>query len=51
VAEIWAERAAAYPGGKVLEPEDIARVIAFLASEAAAALNAEAVSVTHGGLW
>jgi NAD(P)-dependent dehydrogenase (short-subunit alcohol dehydrogenase family) len=51
VAEIWAERAAAYPGGKVLEPEDIARVIGFLASEEAAAINAEAVSVTHGGLW
>jgi NAD(P)-dependent dehydrogenase (short-subunit alcohol dehydrogenase family) len=51
VAEIWAERAAAYPGGKVLEPEDIARVIAFLASEDAAAVNAEAVTVSHGSLW
>ena len=51
VAEIWAERAAAYPGGKVLEPEDIARVIAFLAGEDAAAVNAEAVTVSHGSLW
>jgi NAD(P)-dependent dehydrogenase (short-subunit alcohol dehydrogenase family) len=51
VAEIWAERAASYPGGKVLEPEDIARVIAFLAGEDAAAVNAEAVTVSHGGLW
>jgi len=51
VAEIWAERAAAYPGGKVLQPEDIARVIAFLASEDAAGVNAEAVTVSHGSLW
>jgi NAD(P)-dependent dehydrogenase (short-subunit alcohol dehydrogenase family) len=51
VAEIWAERAASYPGGKVLEPEDIARVIVFLAGEDAAAVNAEAVTVSHGGLW
>lgn len=51
VAEIWAERAAAYPGGKVLEPEDIARVIAFLASADAAGINAEAITVSHGSLW
>jgi NAD(P)-dependent dehydrogenase (short-subunit alcohol dehydrogenase family) len=51
VAEIWAERAASYPGGKVLEPDDVARVIAFLASDAAAAINGEAVTVSHGSLW
>ena len=51
VAQVWAEREASYPGGKVLEPEDIARVIAFLASDDAAAVNAEAVTVSHGGLW
>jgi NAD(P)-dependent dehydrogenase (short-subunit alcohol dehydrogenase family) len=31
VAEIWAERAASYPGGKVLEPRT-SPVIAFLAA-------------------
>jgi len=51
VAQVWAEREASYPGGKVLEPEDIARVIAFLASDDAAAVNAEAVTVSHGSLW
>jgi NAD(P)-dependent dehydrogenase (short-subunit alcohol dehydrogenase family) len=51
VAQIWAEREASYPGGKVLEPADIARVIAFLASEEAAAVNAEAMTVSHGSLW
>jgi 3-hydroxybutyrate dehydrogenase len=48
---VWAERAAAYPGGRVLEPEDIARVIAFLAGEDASAVNAEAITVSHGSLW
>ena len=51
VAEVWAERAAGYPGGRVLEPADVARVIAFLASEDAAAINAEAITVSHGSLW
>jgi NAD(P)-dependent dehydrogenase (short-subunit alcohol dehydrogenase family) len=51
VAEVWAERAASYPGGRVLEPEDVARVIAFLASEGAAAINAEAITVSHGSVW
>jgi NAD(P)-dependent dehydrogenase (short-subunit alcohol dehydrogenase family) len=51
VAEVWAERAASYPGGRVLEPEDVARVIAFLASADAAAINAEAITVSHGSLW
>jgi NAD(P)-dependent dehydrogenase (short-subunit alcohol dehydrogenase family) len=51
VAQVWAEREASYPGGKVLEPLDVARVIAFLASEDAGAVNAEAVTVSHGSLW
>jgi len=49
--QVWAERAAAYPGGKVLAPEDIARVIAFLAGPDAGAVNAEAITVSHGSLW
>ena len=51
VEQVWAERAAAYPGGRVLEPEDVARVIAFLAGTDAAAINAEAITVSHGSLW
>ncbi len=51
IAQIWAERAASYPTGRVLEPEDIARVISFLASDDAGAINAEAITVAHGGLW
>ena len=31
--EVWAERAAMYPPGRVVTPEEVAEVIAFLASE------------------
>jgi NAD(P)-dependent dehydrogenase (short-subunit alcohol dehydrogenase family) len=51
VAQVWAERAAAYPIGRVLQPEEIARVIAFLASADAGAINGEALTVAFGGLW
>lgn len=48
---IWAERAAGYPTGRVLEPGEIARVIAFLAGEEASGINGEAITVSHGSLW
>jgi NAD(P)-dependent dehydrogenase (short-subunit alcohol dehydrogenase family) len=49
--QVWAERAAGYPTGRVLEAEDIARAIAFLASEDASAINGEAITISHGSLW
>jgi NAD(P)-dependent dehydrogenase (short-subunit alcohol dehydrogenase family) len=49
--EVWAERAAGYPGGRVLEPEEVARVIGFLVSEAAGAVNGEAIRVSRGSVW
>jgi len=51
VEAIWAERAASYPTGRVLEPEEIARVIAFLAGEEASGINGEAITISHGSLW
>jgi NAD(P)-dependent dehydrogenase (short-subunit alcohol dehydrogenase family) len=51
VAQVWTERAAAYPIGRVLQPEEIARVIAFLASADAGGINGEALTVAFGGLW
>ena len=51
VEQIWAERAASYPNGRVLEPEDIARAIAYLCGTDAAAINGEAIRVSHGSLW
>jgi NAD(P)-dependent dehydrogenase (short-subunit alcohol dehydrogenase family) len=49
--EVWAERAAGYPGGRVLVPEEIASVIAFLASGDASGVNGEAIRVSMGSIW
>jgi NAD(P)-dependent dehydrogenase (short-subunit alcohol dehydrogenase family) len=51
VEEVWAARRASYAAGRVLEPEEIADVIAFLASDGAAGVNGEPVTVALGGLW
>ena len=49
--QVWAEYAAGYPAKRVLDPQEIAEVIGFLASPAASGLNGEAVTVALGGLW
>jgi NAD(P)-dependent dehydrogenase (short-subunit alcohol dehydrogenase family) len=51
VAEVWRERAAVYPAGRVVEPEEVAATVAFLASEEASGINGEAVTVALGGIW
>ena len=48
--EVWAERAALYPAGRVVKPEEVAEVIAFLASEESSGINGEAITVALGGL-
>ncbi len=45
-----AERAKAIPLGRVATPEDVAKVVAFLASDEAAYMTGQAINVT-GGLW
>jgi len=47
--EVWIERAALYPAGRVVTPEEVAEVIAFLASEESSGVNGEAITVALGG--
>ena len=47
--EVWTERAALYPAGRVVTPEEVAEVIAFLASEESSGVNGEAITVALGG--
>ena len=47
---VWKERAALYPAGRVVTPEEVAEVIAFLASEESSGVNGEAITVALGGI-
>jgi NAD(P)-dependent dehydrogenase (short-subunit alcohol dehydrogenase family) len=51
VEQVWRERAAIYPQNRVLEPLEVAQVIAFLCSDAAGGVNGEAITVALGGVW
>jgi NAD(P)-dependent dehydrogenase (short-subunit alcohol dehydrogenase family) len=51
VEQVWSERAATYPQNRVLEPREVAQVITFLCSDAAGAVNGEAITVALGGMW
>jgi NAD(P)-dependent dehydrogenase (short-subunit alcohol dehydrogenase family) len=51
VEQVWRERAAIYPQNRVLDPREVAQVIAFLCSEAAGGVNGEAITVALGGIW
>jgi 3-hydroxybutyrate dehydrogenase len=51
VEQVWRERAEIYPQKRVLEPREVAEVIAFLCSDAAGGVNGEAITVALGGIW
>jgi NAD(P)-dependent dehydrogenase (short-subunit alcohol dehydrogenase family) len=51
VDQVWRERAELYPQKRVLEPREVAQVIAFLCSDAAGGVNGEAITVALGGIW
>jgi NAD(P)-dependent dehydrogenase (short-subunit alcohol dehydrogenase family) len=47
--DVWAERAAMYPPGRVATPMEVAETICFLASEESSGVSGEAVTVALGG--
>jgi len=49
VDEIWQERASLYPPGRVPSAEEVANVIAFLASDEASGVSGQAIAVALGG--
>jgi len=51
VEKVWQERAAFYPPGRVVTPEEVAETIAFLASEESSGVSGEAIRVSLGSIW
>ena len=49
--QVWAERAALYPPGRVVTPEEVAEMIAFLASEESSGVNGQSITVALGSIW
>jgi len=46
--QVWEERAALYPSGRVVTPQEVAEMIAFLASEESSGVSGEAIRVALG---
>lgn len=49
--QVWEERAALYPPGRVATPQEVAEMIAFLASEESSGVSGEAIRVALGNVW
>ena len=49
--QVWEERAALYPPGRVATAREVAEVIAFLASEESSGVSGEAIRVALGSVW
>ncbi len=48
--QVWDERAALYPPGRVATPQEVAEMIAFLASEESSGVSGEAIRVALGSV-
>jgi NAD(P)-dependent dehydrogenase (short-subunit alcohol dehydrogenase family) len=48
--QVWEERAASYPPGRVVTPQEVAEMIAFLASEESSGVSGEAIRVALGSV-
>ena len=51
VEQVWRERADLYPGKRVVTPQEVAEVIAFLASEESSGISGESIRVALGSVW
>jgi len=49
--QVWDERAALYPAGRVATPKEVAEMIAFLAAEESSGVNGESIRVALGGVF
>ncbi|MBD3857410.1 MAG: SDR family oxidoreductase, partial [Acidobacteria bacterium] len=49
--QVWEERAAGYPPGRVATPLEVAEMIAFLTSEESSGVSGEAIRVALGSVW
>lgn len=49
--QVWQERAALYPPKRVATPEEVAHMIAFLASEESSGVSGESIRVALGSHW
>lgn len=49
--QVWRERAASYPAGRIIQAEEVASVITFLVSEQASGVNGETITVALGSSW
>jgi len=49
--QVWEERAALYPPGRVATPREVAEMIAFLASGESSGVSGEAIRVALGSVW
>jgi NAD(P)-dependent dehydrogenase (short-subunit alcohol dehydrogenase family) len=49
--QVWEERAALYPPGRVATPLEVAEMIAFLASDESSGVSGEAIRVALGSVW
>ena len=48
--QVWEERAAMYPPGRVATPQEVAELIAFLASEESSGVSGESIKVALGSV-
>jgi len=49
--QVWEERAALYPAGRVATPQEVAEMIAFLATEESSGVSGESIRVALGSVW